>query len=77
MMDQKDVNFLFNISILIFEHPWFKEKNRTRDECQGWVADQLREHGIDTHPIGMSWGSIVTPEFRKKIDAPDEEPEEY
>ena len=62
-MTQKEVDVVFNITIMIYEHEWFKEKKRTRDEVQAWVADQLAKAcNIYTIPIGMSWGSIVSEE---------------
>ena len=70
-MDQRDVDFLFNVTIIIHEDEWFgKRKNkRDRNEVQNWVAEKLKEHGVDTEPIGMSWGVIVSPEGRKELDA--------
>lgn len=62
-MTQKDIDFLFNVTILIYEHPWFKEKGRTREEVQNWVADKLAEREVYTIPMGMSWGALVSEEF--------------
>lgn len=62
-IDQDFINFLFNLTIVLYEHPWFKEKNRTREEVQNWVAEKLAEIEIYTVPIGMSWGILVTKEF--------------
>jgi hypothetical protein len=40
---------------------------RPRGERMAWVANNLRDFGIDTHPVGMNWGSLVDEEFRKEI----------
>jgi len=29
------------------------------EQCGEWVAKELREHGFDTKPCGMSWGVCV------------------
>jgi hypothetical protein len=61
-MTQEDINFIFNVTILIYEDPWFKKKKRTRDEVQAWVAEKLAERGVYTISMGMSWGHIVSEE---------------
>lgn len=61
-MTQKELDLVFNITSVMFEHPWFKEKERTKDEVQQWVADKLAESEIYTIPIGSSWGSLCTKE---------------
>jgi hypothetical protein len=33
-----------------------------------WVANNLRDIGIDTHPIGMSWGVMVSEDFRDTVE---------
>lgn len=62
-IDQDFINFLFNLTIVLYEHPWFKEKNRTREEVQNWVAEKLAEIEIYTVPVGISWGMLVNKEF--------------
>jgi hypothetical protein len=43
-------------------------KDGLRNKYMRNAAHHLREScGIDTHPIGMSWGAIVNEEFRKTI----------
>lgn len=64
-INQEFINLLFNITILIYEHPWFKEKGRTREEVQNWVAEKLAEWEVYTVPVGMSWGSLCSEEFYK------------
>lgn len=69
-MTQEEVNLIFNITILMHEHPWFKEKKRTRDEVQNWVTEKLAENEIYTVPVGMSWGVLCSKERyddRKRI----------
>ena len=61
-MTQEEVNLIFNITILIHEHPWFKEKKRTRNEVQNWVTEKLAENRIYTVPVGMSWGVLCNKE---------------
>ena len=40
---------------------------RPRGERMAWVANTLRGMGYDTHPMGMSWGVLVSKEFREDI----------
>ena len=74
-MTQEQINYLFNITILIHENEWFgdtkkkclfgKEKKirRDREEVQEWVAKKLAETmEVYTIPVGMSWGSLVDKE---------------
>jgi len=65
-IDQDFIDVIFNITILIYEHPWFKEKKRTREEVQNWVAEKLAEWKVYTIPVGMSWGTLVNQEFYEK-----------
>ncbi len=61
-MTQEEIDLVFSITINIYEHPWFKEKKRTREEVQNWVAEKLSAFEIYTIPIGMSWGRKVDKE---------------
>lgn len=64
-MSQEEINFLYNITILIHENEWFgKRKNpRNREEVQEWVSKQLAINlDIFTIPCGMSWGVLTTKE---------------
>jgi hypothetical protein len=66
-MTQKEVDVVFSITSVIFEDKWFKEKTRTRDEVQKWVAKQLAEaNETYTIPIGMSWGVLCNKESYEK-----------
>lgn len=58
-MTQGEVDLVYRITIIMYEHPWFKEKSRTRDEVQNWVREQLSQHNIFTVPVGMSWGVLT------------------
>lgn len=62
-MTQKEIDFLYNITLLIHEDDWFgkrkKGTKRDREEVQAWVAKMLAQMGIYTIPIGMSWGVLV------------------
>lgn len=58
-MTQEEVDLVYSITIAMYEHPWFKEKSRTRDEVQNWVREKLSAHGILTVPSGMAWESCV------------------
>lgn len=65
-IDQDFINVLFEITITIHEDSWFKDKKRTRDEVQNWVAEKLAENGIYTVPVGASWGMLVSETFYKE-----------
>jgi len=66
-MTQEEVDRIFAITITIHEDPWFKKKERTREEVQSWVADRLAALGIYTLPVGMSWGSKVSKEHYEQV----------
>lgn len=61
-MTQEEVDLVYSITIAMYEHPWFKEKSRTRDEVQNWVREQLSAHNILTVPAGMAWGVLCSKE---------------
>lgn len=75
-MTQKEVDYIFSITIMIHEDKWFYEnkgkrglfgelpKRRDREEVQEWVAQQLATcFGVYTVPCGMSWGVIVDKDY--------------
>jgi hypothetical protein len=61
--NQKLIDLMFNMVIAATNDPVFCK--RPRGERMAWVANNLRECGFDTHPVGMSWGVLVNDEFRK------------
>ena len=64
-MDQKQIDTLFNLTILIHEHEWFGErkKTRNREEVQEWVSKKLASTmDVYTIPMGMSWGVLTDKE---------------
>jgi len=62
-MTQKELDLVYNITILIYENEWFKAKERTRDEIQEWVRQQLELAGILSWPVGCSWGVLCDPKL--------------
>lgn len=60
---QKLIDLMFNMVIVSTNDPVFCK--RPRGERMAWVANNLRDMGYDTHPVGMSWGVLVNEEFRK------------
>jgi len=45
-MTQKELDLVYSFTIMIYEHEWFKAKERTREEVQEWVRNQLELVGI-------------------------------
>lgn len=67
IIDQEIIDVIFSITLSIHENKWFKEKERTRDEVQEWVAKQLADFGIYTMPCGASWGILINEEKYKEV----------
>jgi hypothetical protein len=65
MKEQKLIDLMFEMVMAATNDPVFCKK--PRGERVDWVANNLREMGFDTHPIGMSWGKLVGEDFRKTI----------
>jgi hypothetical protein len=63
LTEQKFIDLIFGMVIATTNDPVFCK--RPRGERMAWVANNLRDMGYDTHPIGMSWGVIVNKEFRE------------
>lgn len=64
-MTQKEIDTLYQITIMIHENEWFgtNKPRRDREEVQAWVADQLaKSREIYTIPCGSSWGILVRKE---------------
>jgi hypothetical protein len=55
--EQKIVDLTFSIAIAMqMNRRWFKGKSN--EEVATWVAEKLRSCGIDTQPMGASWGVL-------------------
>lgn len=54
--EQKLIDIMFQIGLTIHNNEWFQEK--TNEEVAEWIANQLRECGFDTQPMGCSWGVL-------------------
>lgn len=59
-VDQRLVDAIFAIASRSFEAGNYADNplGNEHEEWMKWVADQLRGMGIDTKPMGMSWGVI-------------------
>jgi hypothetical protein len=57
-MTQKEIDLVFEITAVIFSNPYF-EKEITLEQSQAWVAKQLAVNGIQTEPMGASWGVLI------------------
>lgn len=63
---QELITLVFTMVLIATDDKVFCKKSR--GERMAWVANNLREIcDIDTHPIGSSWGVIVSPTFREDI----------
>lgn len=61
-MTQKQIDTLYNLTILIHEDKWFGERktSRNREEVQEWVSKQLADSmELYTTPCGSSWGVLT------------------
>ena len=63
LTEQKFIDLMFEMVMATTNDPVFCK--RPRGERMAWVANNLRDMGHDTHPIGMSWGVLVNKEFRE------------
>ena len=61
---QKLIDIMFEMVLATTNDEIFCK--RSRGERMAWVANKLRGCGFDTHPIGMSWGVLVSRELREK-----------
>lgn len=55
--EQKLIDIMFEIGLMIHNHPSFKDKNN--EEICDWIRKQLKECGFETKPIGSSWGVLI------------------
>lgn len=63
---QKLINLIFQMVLASTDDKIFCEK--PRGERMAWVANNLRDFGYDTHPVGSSWGALVNKEFRESVE---------
>lgn len=54
--EQKLVDIMFDVAMTIRKHDSLK--NKTQEELAAWVAEQLRNCGFPTTPVGASWGML-------------------
>lgn len=66
--EQRLVDIMFELVMIATNDKKFCK--RPRGERMAWVANQLRDCGFDTAPIGMSWGVLIDPELREKFGPP-------
>lgn len=57
--EQKLVDICFQIGLLISDTKYDLYK-KTKEEKVEWIANQLRQCGFDTQPMGASWGVLKT-----------------
>jgi hypothetical protein len=57
LKQQEIIDATFQIALVISQkHECFKDKSE--EDVAEWVAEQLRNLGFDTHPVGSSWGIL-------------------
>lgn len=54
--EQKLVDIMFEIAIMLHTNPYMKDK--TVEELAAWVVDQLKKCGFETQPCGGSWAVL-------------------
>lgn len=54
--EQKLIDICFQIGITIHHHNSLKVMSK--EKLTGWIAEQLKECGFPTKPVGMSWGVL-------------------
>ena len=54
--EQKLIDIMFQIALIIHNHPYFQNKNN--EEVCKWIRDQLNKSGFETIPLGSSWGIL-------------------
>lgn len=55
--EQKLIDICFQIGIVISD-PTYNMHEKTTEQRAEWIADQLRQCGYPTIPIGASWGVL-------------------
>lgn len=54
---QRLIDLVFEIGMITRTNAEYFNKISV-EEYAAWIADQLREHGIETTPRGISWGVL-------------------
>jgi hypothetical protein len=55
--EQKLIDIMFEIGLMIHTHTWFKDKDN--EEVCEWIRGQLDGCGFHTEPCGSSWGVLI------------------
>jgi hypothetical protein len=55
--EQKLIDIMFQIGIMIHEHPSFRKMDR--EEVAKWISAQLNRCGFVVEPCGSSWGVLT------------------
>ena len=53
---QELVDIMFQIALAVKDSS-ILQKSSNEEVCE-WIADQLKECGFDTTPVGLSWGVL-------------------
>jgi len=61
LSEQKYIDLMFEIGLTIASDDWFK--NKSQEEVANWIRKQLKENGIETDPVGSSWGVLIPREY--------------
>ena len=56
--EQKLVDICFEIGLTVADHSKFFKQKSKKDIAQ-WIANQLKQCGFSTTPMGMSWGVLT------------------
>jgi hypothetical protein len=56
--EQKLVDIMFEIAFMIHSNSAFKGKSQNEIQIAAYVADQLKQCGFETQPMGSSYGVL-------------------
>lgn len=62
---QKLIDILFEISLRIHTHHYFKGKSNK--EVAAWIRQKLENLGYPTTPMGISWGALTERIYKDDI----------
>jgi hypothetical protein len=65
--EQKLVDICFQCAIMVHMNPKGCFTGKTNEDIANWVSNQLRQCGFETHPIGMSWGVLISDDLKKQL----------